>query len=345
MHVAGGHRIFIEFFIEFLSNFLPNLTASKLNFKIGKLSNYSRIYFKLLIRRTFLGKFAELNSHVALGDMLGDHFDEFSEASDELVSWIEELKETMNCKNEFEFSVEKFMRSNKDTMAKCLLTVCKTVEAYQASFKSAKGQVENLKSELIESQRTVVKLQQDLLDVKSEEIKSMSTVVDTAVQKGIQTYSEVTQSLTTSAPGFTAEKLKKVVQEAVADEDRSRNIVVFGMEEKTDEDLDSKITAIFEELSEKPSFQATRVGKESDNKIRPVKVSLRSSDTVHQILVKAKQLRSTNTYRSVYIAPDRTPEERIKQRKLISEMKRLASEDSRKHYYVKSGRILSTDIG
>ncbi len=279
-----------------------------------------------------------------MGDILGDHLDEFSEASDELVSWIEELKLTMNCKNEYEFSVEKFMKMTKDTMAKCLLSASKTVQAYQESFKRARGQVENLKSELIESQRSVVKLQQNLLDIKSDQIKSMCNVVDTAVQKGIQSYSQiVSESPPPSAASLTAEKLKKTVQEAVADEDRSKNIVVFGIAEETGEDLDCKITAVLTEITEKPSFEATRVGKKSDDKIRPIKVSLRSSDNVHQILVKAKQLRSTTTYRSVYIAPDRSPEERDRQRKLIAEMKRLASEDNSKHYYVKSGRVLSRD--
>ncbi len=139
--------------------------------------------------------------------------------------------------------------------------------------------------------------------------------------------------------------MKKVVQEAVADEDRSRNIVVFGMEEEPGKDLHGKLTAVFNEISEKPSFEAARVGKESADKIRPIKISFRSSDNVHQILVKAKQLRSTTNYRSVYIAPDRSPEERVIQRELIAEMKRLASEDKNKHYYVKSGRICSRDKG
>ena len=276
----------------------------------------------------------------------GDQLDEFSEANDDLISWVEDLKKAMNCKNESDFSVEKFMRATKDTMAKCLFTAYKTVDAYEESFKSARCHAENLKTDLIEAQRSVVKLQQNLLDVKSEQLKSLSTVVDTAVEKGIQSYSQAaSQSLPQSAPSFTEERLKKVVQEAVAGEDRSRNIVVFGMKEETDEDLVNTITAVFDELSEKPSFEAARVGRISAKKIRPVKVSLRSSGTVHQILLKAKQLKSSTTYSSVFIAPDRSPEERVKQKELIAEMKRIASEDHSKHYYVKSGRIFSRERG
>ncbi len=276
----------------------------------------------------------------------GDQLEEFSEASQEFMLWIEDLKEHMNCKNEKEFSVEKFMRATKDTMAKCLLTAYRTVDAYQESFKNARYQVENLKTDVIESQRSVVNLQQSLLDAKSEQLKSMSTVVDIAVEKGIQSYSQAaSQSPPQSAPSFTEETLKKVVQEAEAGEDRSRNIVVFGIEEETGEDQGSKVTAVFSEISEKPIFEAARIGRESAEKIRPIKVSFRSSDTVHQILVKAKQLRLSKTHRSVYISPDRSSEERVKLKELITEMKRKASEDQSKHYYVKSGRIFSRDKG
>ena len=121
--------------------------------------------------------------------------------------------------------------------------------------------------------------------------------------------------------------------------------MVFGMEEGTGEDLGSKITEMFDEISEKPSFEAARVGSKFTDKIRPVKVSLHSSGTVHQILVKAKKLRSSTTHRSVYIAPDRSPDERVKQKQLIAELKRKANEDTSKHYYVKSGRIFSKDKG
>jgi len=119
--------------------------------------------------------------------------------------------------------------------------------------------------------------------------------------------------------------------------------MVFGISEETGENLINKVAAVFEEISEKPSFEAARIGKESTDKTRPVKVSLRSSDTVHQILAKAKTLKTSTTHRSVYIGPDRSPEERAKQKELVTEMKRRANEDSSKQFYVRSGRIFSRD--
>ena len=65
-------------------------------------------------------------------------------------------------------------------------------------------------------------------------------------------------------------------QEAVADEDRSRKIMVFEVNEETGEDLSDKISTVFEEISEKPSFEAARIGKIETGKVKVSKVSLRS---------------------------------------------------------------------
>ena len=127
----------------------------------------------------------------------------------------------------------------------------------------------------------------------------------------------VSRTIENSVPVLSEEKLKKVVQEAVIDDDRSKNVVVFGLAEEDSENLDGKIVSLFEEIEEKPSFEAVRVGKVSEDQIRPVKVSLRNCETVRQLLLKAKELKTITAYRKVYISPDRSPEERIKHRQLV----------------------------
>ena len=276
----------------------------------------------------------------------GDVLDSFKDAAEDMTIWIEELMETMKCKSSREFTVERLMNKNKETLAKLLLKGYAVASSYQEEFENARRQVENMKSELIESQRKVVKLQRDQLDIQAEQLKSMSTVVDNAVEKGIRTYSQaVSESLPQPAPGLSEENLKRVVKEAVSGEDRSKNIMVFGLKEETGENVKSRITAMFSEISQKPTFEAARVGKETKDKIRPIKVSLRNSSTVHQILVKAKELKSSNHHRTVYITPDRSPDERVKHKELIAELKRISKEDHSKHYYVRSGQIFSRDKG
>ena len=55
------------------------------------------------------------------------------------------------------------------------------------------------------------------------------------------------------------------MRKAVTDEDRARNFVVFVLPEKASEDLDCKITSLFNDTEEKPSFDAVRIGEQSDD--------------------------------------------------------------------------------
>ena len=137
------------------------------------------------------------------------------------------------------------------------------------------------------------------------------------------------------------EKLKKVVQKAVTDDNRSKNVMVFGLSEEKTEDLDCKITALFGESEEKPGLRQleleliplTRAGQ-----------SQSLSETVHRLLInKAKKLKTTTTYKRVYISPDRSPEEREKHRLLVAEMRRQAEEDPDSHYYLCCGYICCRD--
>ena len=268
----------------------------------------------------------------------------FSDLSGELSTWIEKLKKATNCQRPRDFSQRNLKKLGVDVLAGLLLEGCQVGSSYIDFVDDARTKVENLKLELIESQRSEIKLQKNLIELQSEQLKSVSTAVDTAIENGMKSYSNVlTDSVTKPEPTFTEEKLKKVVQEAVAEEDRSRNIMVFGVSEETGEDLNGTIGAVFEEISEKPTFEAARIGRVESGKVRPIKVSLRSSAAVHQILAKARKLKTSSSYRSVYIGPDRSPEERVKQKELLTEMKRKANEDNSKHYYVRSGRICSKD--
>jgi hypothetical protein len=133
--------------------------------------------------------------------------------------------------------------------------------------------------------------------------------------------------------------LKKAVQEAVHEDDRAKNLVVFGLSEEKSEDLDGKIIELFQKIEKKSRFEAARIGMVSTEKNRPIKVSLRNCKTVHRLLAKAEKLIATAAYRNVYISPDRSSEEREKHRELVAEMKRKASKDPEKHYFLLRGEV------
>jgi hypothetical protein len=84
-----------------------------------------------------------------------------------------------------------------------------------------------------------------------------------------------------------------------------------------------------------------RVGfKKSDvNLPRPIKFILKDSDHVAQVLRNARQLHTKEGYKTMYICPDRTAEERRAYRKLLE---LLISEPHRVHV-IKFNRVLSFD--
>ena len=88
---------------------------------------------------------------------------------------------------------------------------------------------------------------------------------------------------------FTPEKLKLAVKSAIKEEDRSRNVIVFGLREEASEQVEDRVS----ELGGKPRIQASRIGRNSTDStsIRPVKVILPNSTAAHQVLQKAKFLK------------------------------------------------------
>ena len=72
---------------------------------------------------------------------------------------------------------------------------------------------------------------------------------------------------------FTAENLQKAVKTAVQEEDRCKNLMIFGLTEAENEKLNGNCCEVFEEIGFKPSVQCCRVGKfRPESKTRPVKV-------------------------------------------------------------------------
>jgi len=98
--------------------------------------------------------------------------------------------------------------------------------------------------------------------------------------------------------------------------------LVLNIKEEKGELLCDKVGQVLLELGEKPKIEASRIGlnKPKDKKQvadRPVKVTLTGSTIVQQILTRARHRRSSEHFSKVFISPDRSPEERAEQQKLV----------------------------
>ena len=100
---------------------------------------------------------------------------------------------------------------------------------------------------------------------------------------------------------------------------------------------------VFVSIGEKPSFVASRVGKKSTSKARPVKVTLTGNGSVNHILTKARRLRTVESYKSVFLSPDRSPDERNQHRQLVLDLKQKVIQQPGKKHFIRQGQIVTTE--
>ena len=204
---------------------------------------------------------------------------------------------------------------------------------------SATSQLETLQSEKISDQKTIIELQQDLISKKNEELGEVSK----SVEAGLKTYSSALQQSCTKAlsPSNIVAAVKTVTQE----EDRSKELVLFGVTEEAGERVTTQVTKVLEQIDEKPQVkQCRRIGQPNAGAARPIIFSVRSPDIVYQILKKAKQLRDIEGYKTIYISPNRTREERIARQKLVSELKEKRRGDQNSRYFIRKGEIVQVAL-
>lgn len=201
---------------------------------------------------------------------------------------------------------------------------------------SARSRIERLQEEKIEDQRDIIRLQNDLISQKNEELGQVSKTVETEMKS----FSSVLQKNCSSA--LSPRNIATAVKSVKKQEDRSKELVVFGVQEEEGECLDKKVVKLLENLDEKPRVtDCVRIGRSAaGDKVRPIRFSVRNSEQVHNILRKAKLLKDVEGYKSVYISPNRTVEERISRQKLVSELKKKRSEDPNSNYFIHRGEVV-----
>ena len=95
----------------------------------------------------------------------------------------------------------------------------------------------------------------------------------------------------------------------MSEEDRSRNVIIFGLNETDEEHLTERVDELFQQIELKPRYVAVRLGRKLAEKTRPVRISLANSSILHQLLSKSKELRLSQQQKTVFIAPDRSSED------------------------------------
>ena len=235
---------------------------------------------------------------------------------------------------------------NQDTIIDDLKTVIRQLSEEKNGLLD---EVDQLKSSTISAQNSIIDLQKELLTCKDQQLtlvqSSVKETVQSTVKSEFKLYSEAVGTSQKPAPAI--KSIKKAVEEVVKAEDRSKNLIVFGLPEVAEESTVERIEEMFEFLGEKPKQESVRIGMKSEkrpDRPRPVKVSLASATHAQQILRSARRLRGSEQYKAVFICPDRTVEERKQRQETVSILKEKRTAEPNKYHFIKDGRVLSAPL-
>ena len=292
----------------------------------------------------------DLNSSIQL--LQSFDAEEETRVEENVNSLFDDMLRRLNVETERELDADKFKGQTKPVLSRFLERASKIMCQQRDMMEKMKQTMEVMKTEALSDKSAIIKLQSDLLDNKNDQLQTLQTTVQSTVQATVQeeikTYSQAVQSNPSSvAPVFTPDSLKKVVKSAIMEEDRSRNVIVFGLKEEPEENIDQRIDILFSELGEKPKVAASRLGRtgphcSTSSRPRPVKVSFSSAITVQQIMAKTGKLKKVADFSRVYICPDRSPEEREARKCLVTDLKKAINDKPGLHHFISGGKIQST---
>ena len=120
---------------------------------------------------------------------------------------------------------------------------------------------------------------------------------------------------------------------SAAEKETEKNVIIYSVEESDTEVLPEQVSDILLKIGEKPVVRdSCRVGIKKSSNIRPIKFTLSSSDV--------RLLRSKEGFKSVYLCPDRTIEERRAYKKLVQELKLKREAEPDKSFLIKNNKIV-----
>ncbi|KAL5251686.1 hypothetical protein ACHWQZ_G014731 [Mnemiopsis leidyi] len=149
-------------------------------------------------------------------------------------------------------------------------------------------------------------------------------------------------------------KSQNVVRNTVEQSDRNRSFIICGAAEDEEKTPENILTDVFFDLNkqvdtvQRPKVVAVRrigIQKPDVRTARPIKVTLTNPDEVKSVLSRGNLLKKSpeEYFRKMYLAPDRTLEERREHQKLVCEVKRRIESEPEKYHYIKNKRVLSVD--
>ena len=214
-------------------------------------------------------------------------------------------------------------KQNKDSVVEFALNMGKLLKNSQILLKNAAADLDSLKSEQLENQCRLLKVEDELSAKKSVQLEAVKSTVD----EKLSSWSSIVKKNT--GKKVTQKEMKKAVKSAMNESDREYNVIMFNVEEQDDDnpsesyDADTAIDIMnCAGLSTfDGEFITERIGTLDKDRNRPLKVKFDFKSAAFDLLAKSKNLKDDEDFGSVFIVPDRSREERVEHRKLVEQLK------------------------
>lgn len=269
------------------------------------------------------------------------------EVLDEVQETFDDILKSVNCSRIRELDTDMFENYDKEAIAEWLVDTLDTLRKSRNLLADAAGEINTLQKGAIEDKASIIQLQRNAIEENRKDMKA----VQTTLQTEIKSYRDAltSQNSICSAKGdreqITIHDVKEAVKSVQKDDERSRNMMIFGLKEDQG-DLKASVTKVFQSIDQEPIFDhCQRLGNKRsglNNQHRPIKVTLASSVSVDAMLQRRHLLRKDPRYNSVYLAPDRTPEERREYKDLVDALKAKISKEPESYHHIRDRQILSS---
>ena len=230
----------------------------------------------------------------------------------------------------------------KNTVSPLFRELQQQVSELTDSVSQSDEQIVTIQNDLIQSMQKVEKLQDALLLEKEHQMETLKSSVEDTVKTELKSYATVVKK--SCAVSLAPRKLQAAIVKASSTEERSNNLILYGLEEITEENTEEAVLKVLQHTNEKPKVESCRrLGEKKEGKRRPVKVVLHNRDMVRCILARSGMLREVEGMKDVYLCPDRTVEERSERRKLVAELKQQRETNPNVRWGIVRGRVIQRE--
>ena len=276
-------------------------------------------------------------------DSSGYNTESVMELQEEVQESFDKILESVNCEQVLDLESDMIEDQDKDTVISWLVDALESLRQSRNLLRDAAAEIDVLQKDAIKDKASIIQLQREVIEENKKGIKAMQTNIQTE----IKSYRDAVCSQNDSkcdAEQITVEDVKEAVKSVTEENARSRNIMVFGLDEN--KDLKKSLSGLFEQLGEEPCIEhCERIGRPVTNSTprpRPVKVTLSTTNSVETTLKRSHLLRGDTGYNSVFISPDRSEEERRAHKELVNTLKLKNKEEPQYYHSIRKDQIISS---